>query len=255
MTSVLVVTDLDGTLLDHDSYSMEPAIPTVEKIVQRGWPLVLASSKTRSEMEALQTDLQLHTPFICENGAAICTPGDAGLHVDALVAPRSKVLGALGEIRASYGFRFTGFADGGPAEIAEMTGLAFEDAQRAGERDFSEPLRWDDTAQRREEFIESLAAYDLTALQGGRFLSVCGQTDKGKALDRLRQHYPGATVIALGDSPNDEAMLSAADIAVIIKSERSSAVKPIGASRVIRTDQYGPHGWREAMEPLLAEFH
>ena len=49
-TRLLVVTDLDGTLLDHDTYDWEPARPAIEELKQRAFPLVLNSSKTIAEL-------------------------------------------------------------------------------------------------------------------------------------------------------------------------------------------------------------
>ncbi len=253
MSQLLVVTDLDGTLLDHHSYSFAPARDALELIRQRRVPLVLCSSKTRPEMVALQDALDIEAPFICENGAAIYTPGET--QPDALVPPRSAVLAVLRRLRAEHEFAFTGFADMSVAEIAESTGLSLEAAALAATRDFSEPLRWEDTGARLEQFHACLAEEDLVAQQGGRFLTVAGPTDKGIALTRLRQRYVAtATVIALGDSPNDQSMLAVADIAVIIKSARSDSLDPQEPARVIRSSHPGPLGWQEAMLPLLEEF-
>ncbi len=252
MTALLVVTDLDGTLLDHDSYSFAPAQPALDEIARREIPLVLASSKTRVEMEQLQTELGLSGPYICENGAAICLPGQ---DAEPLVPPRSEVLAVLAVLREQRGYHFRGFADCSVAEIADMTGLSMESAKLAAAREYSEPLVWEDDEDRVEGFLEALAGHGLRALQGGRFLSVAGFTDKGHALTRLRQRYPGnPTVIALGDSPNDEAMLAASDIAVIIKSQRSDELAPEGPGRIIRTRAPGPSGWQEAMSALLEEY-
>lgn len=255
MSALLVVTDLDGSLLDHHDYSFDAARPSLDLIRQRGIPLVLCSSKTRAEMEVLQRQLALDHPFICENGAAICFPGDDGVSVEPLAPPRSEVLSVLARLRREQGFRFTGFHDLSVEEIASITGLPVDAAALAAAREYSEPLRWEDSEERKQAFLEALEEHGLAALQGGRFLSVAGPSDKGTALRTLRQRYAGdATVIALGDSPNDESMLAAADIAVIIRSERSESLAPAGPQRVVRTRQHGPSGWQEAMSALLDEF-
>jgi len=67
----LVFTDLDGTLLDHNTYGWEEAIPALELCRTRGVPVILVSSKTRAEMAALRCKLSISTPFISENGGGI----------------------------------------------------------------------------------------------------------------------------------------------------------------------------------------
>ena len=70
----MVVTDLDGTLLDHDDYSWEPAAECVATLAEHEVPLILASSKTLAEMRRLAGELELSQPLIVENGAAVAWP-------------------------------------------------------------------------------------------------------------------------------------------------------------------------------------
>jgi hypothetical protein len=51
----VVFSDLDGTLLDHETYSFDAARPGLDALKSRGIPLILASSKTRAEMQDLGT--------------------------------------------------------------------------------------------------------------------------------------------------------------------------------------------------------
>ena len=70
----LIFTDLDGTLLDHYSYSFEAALPALAVIKSLDIPLILTSSKTMPEMRRIQQKLGINHPFIIENGGAICFP-------------------------------------------------------------------------------------------------------------------------------------------------------------------------------------
>ena len=71
---VVVFTDLDGCLLDGITYSWEPAREALEVLRARRIPLVLVSSKTRAELEAIRSQLQLDHPFVSENGGAVFSP-------------------------------------------------------------------------------------------------------------------------------------------------------------------------------------
>lgn len=261
-TQLIIFTDLDGTLLDHNSYSFDPAQKALNKIAELGIPLIINSSKTRAEIIAIQKKLKLCQPFISENGAAAYFPHgkaeDADLCVwqrEDFAVTRSKVLAVLKRLRQQYDFNFQGFSDGSAETIAKLTGLSLEEATMAGDRDFSEPLQWQDSDAALETFLKQLETENLSAQQGGRFLTVMGNTaNKGLAMQWLGQQYKDdrpMLTIALGDSPNDEPMLNAADIAVIIKSARSESIKIVGLQQTIRTELSGPAGWQWAMDQLL----
>lgn len=49
MTSPILFTDLDGTLLDHESYEWKEAKPALDLCKERRVPIILVSSKTRAE--------------------------------------------------------------------------------------------------------------------------------------------------------------------------------------------------------------
>src|SRR5690606_30108664 len=74
---IVVFSDLDGTLLDHKSYSFEPARPALALLSARGIPLILASSKTEAEMRPIAVAMGIDHPMIVENGAGVAFPGEA----------------------------------------------------------------------------------------------------------------------------------------------------------------------------------
>ena len=73
---------------------------------------MINSSKTRREITALQEQLDIREPFVCENGAAVYIPASPGrLLCRELATDRSTVLRTLHRLRIENGYRFTGFAD------------------------------------------------------------------------------------------------------------------------------------------------
>src|SRR5438105_1123222 len=71
---LVIFSDLDGTFLDHNTYTPGEALPTFQDCLSAGIPVVFCSSKTRAEMEPLLRELGARDPFIPENGGAIFMP-------------------------------------------------------------------------------------------------------------------------------------------------------------------------------------
>ncbi|TCL02228.1 mannosyl-3-phosphoglycerate phosphatase-related protein [Sodalis ligni] len=262
---LLVVTDLDGSLLDHHTYSWQAAAGWLEKLKAHRIPVVICSSKTSAEIKTLQTGMGLEgAPFIAENGAL--------LHAGALGQgqqpdePVTTLLGqdyaaireALETLRRSHGFKFFGFGDVNEQLIGEWTGLAPHDALLAQQRQASEALIWRDSDERMTEFVQELEARSLALIQGGRFYHVLSKgSNKGAAvrwllsLFRRNDGRPWQS-LGLGDGPNDVLMLQAVDYAVIIRGYSKTPLD-LGPSQknVYRTAAYGPEGWTEGLEHFI----
>ena len=67
----VIFTDLDGTLIDTETYSYDRALPCIEHLRNQEIPIIFCSAKTRAEQEVYRKELQIKDPFIVENGGAI----------------------------------------------------------------------------------------------------------------------------------------------------------------------------------------
>lgn len=265
----LIFTDLDATLLDHRTYSFEPAGPTLLDLRHQDIPVVFCTSKTRAEVEAIRAAARNTDPFIVENGGAVFIPAGAfgppppgaarvGPYDRILLGtPYGVLVTALRRIRAELGVRLRSFADIPVWEIAEATGLSPDQAELARRREFDEPflIEGDDDASGR--VAEAIAARGLRCTRGGRFFHITGDNDKGRAVRILtglyRDHRGPVHTIALGDSPNDLPMLTAADEAVLIAGPDGTHDPEIlrALPRVHKAGP-GPAGWSAAVSALLA---
>ncbi len=252
----MVVTDLDGTLLDHDDYSWEPAAASVATLADHEVPLILASSKTLAEMRRLAGELGLTQPLIVENGAAVAWPENGDYRVETMGTPREELIEVIHQLRADHSWQFSGFSDWSASDLSEDCGLDLEHAALALDRHGTEPLVWQDSEDAYAQFLVEIEAQDLRAVRGGRYIHVMGEFDKADGL-KLVAEALGAEraiplkILAFGDSPNDEAMLSAADVAVRIRSRKSADMK-VQAPLLLQPTQPGPYGWAEAFDQWWA---
>lgn len=265
MKQPVIFTDLDGTLLDHETYSFGPALPALNLIKEKCIPLVICSSKTLREIEWYRENLGNSHPFISENGGGIFIPSgyfdtlgqflglaetlEDGYVMIRLGAPYRKLRRALRELR-NEGFGITGFGDMTTAEVAAVTGLPGEQAAMARERDFDEPflLNGDDTVTVKLQEAIRLKGFNLTQ---GRFFHILGGSDKGKAVailaDLYRRKYGEITTCALGDSLNDLPMLEQVDYPVLVKKHDGRHDPRIKAPRLVKAEGIGSEGWNLAV--------
>jgi predicted mannosyl-3-phosphoglycerate phosphatase (HAD superfamily) len=71
---MVVVTDIDGTLRDPRTRSIAPADLALSTLARHGVPVVLSGREPASAVVALQSELGIVHPFICEDRAEIHIP-------------------------------------------------------------------------------------------------------------------------------------------------------------------------------------
>jgi mannosyl-3-phosphoglycerate phosphatase family protein len=265
----VIFTDLDGSLLDHDSYSHKAADALLLELEKDHIPVILTTSKTRTEVLSIRADLNNQHPFIIENGAAIfipqgyfpkkpeaCTEVD-GFWVFSLCQPRSHWLLMLEKAKKRFPHCFSHFSAMKEEAIAQVTGLSIEQAQQANQREFGEPILWLGVDKAKQQFILWLESEGGHVLQGGRFIHLSGACNKGQALDWLTTEYkkqrdlPAVKTIAIGDSGNDIAMLEQADLALIIRSPAHEPPTLKRLNGVLISEEFGPRGWNSVLRSIL----
>lgn len=245
---LLVFTDLDGTLIDHTTYDYAPARPALSALKRVSAGLVLASSKTSSEISALRQELGVQDwPAIVENGSGVLPP--LVTHPPE-AAEYDRVRAALDRVPRSLRRLFRGFGDVSVDQLTKMTGLSTDGAARAKERGFSEPGKWSGTPSEKDAFLAALAEQGVSAQQGGRFLTLSLGANKVDQMRKIMETYSPRRTIALGDAPNDIAMLENADLGIIVANYARAPLPHLSGEdtgRIIRTAQAGPTGWNAAI--------
>ena len=268
-TPWLIFSDLDGSLLDQDSYSHKAADDLLQELEKSDIPVILTTSKTRAEVVSIREELNNRHPFIIENGAAIFIPQGYfsekpkacievdGFWVYCLSQARSHWLSILNKAKTIFPHSFSHFSAMKEEVIAQVTGLSYEQAQQANKREFGEPISWLGVDKAKQEFIQWLEEQGGHVLQGGRFLHLSGPCNKGLALTWLSEEYArqGTLInyksIAIGDSGNDIAMLEQADLALIIRSPVHAPPKLKRTRGYFISEEFGPRGWNSGLRKIL----
>lgn len=252
LRDVLFVSDLDGTLLDHQTYSWSAATQALDTLREQGAALVLASSKTAAEVVRIRDHIGFSQwPSIVENGSGLLEPGAEPMHHDDIYAKLRRVIAQLPE-----GFR--GFGDMTDAEVAAHTGLSRVDAGRARARGFSEPGLWTGEPGALNAFLAAARAAGLTAQQGGRFLTLSFGGTKAERLKQIIARLTPNHTIVLGDAPNDIDMIQMADTGVIVANPSSPVLPNLpgeDTGRIRRTERQGPAGWSDAVLEIIQQLH
>jgi mannosyl-3-phosphoglycerate phosphatase len=269
MTKILIIfTDLDGTILDSETYSYQKAVPVINILKENQVPVIPVTSKTRREVETLRQSLQINDPFIVENGSGIFVPLDynhltlpksnqgAGYHLHRLGCTYAEARLGLEKIATALNEPLWGFGDMNTAEICQLTGLSSQEAKQAKAREFTEPFLTPKkvTPERLNEIVQDLG-YRIVV--GDRFCHLLDAgAGKGKAVQWLVDSYQSAqpdakiTTLGLGNSPNDLEMLEAVDIPIIVPGNKGIHPGLSGKGWQVAPAP-GSQGWAEVVRGVV----
>jgi mannosyl-3-phosphoglycerate phosphatase len=199
MSVAVIYTDLDGTLLDHHSYSADAARSTLERLREGGIPVIPCTSKTLAETQYIAAELGLDGPLIIENGAAVWMPEHWALsRTDFSESDESGWLHRFGPARGmirrqlailsiEWGNRYQSLCDLSDRQVMSITGLDADSASRARDRHHCETLVWLGTPADRLAFADQVEALDMRCVQGGRFVHVLASGGKAEAVSWLHR--------------------------------------------------------------------
>ena len=261
----LIFSDLDGTFLNHDSYSFG----TLNEYVRNfkfDYELIFVSSKTYEEILEIQRMISINFPFIAENGACIFFPKGylkkyqkneeilkykQHFLISLTNLNSSKISKRFSFLKKKYMFQF--YVELSENKLSKITNLCSNSAKLSKIRNFTNPIFWEDSLEKKKKFKDEIKTIDssYTVLDGGRFVHISDKYDKGIALKKflgiknyLEQNY---RTISLGDSENDLPMLELTDFSCIIKSKSKINLKK-KKNIVYRSKMSAPDGWKESLD-------
>ena len=270
MSSAVIYTDLDGTLLDHHTYALDEALDTIKALQHRGIPIIPCTSKTRAETLSLMQTRGIDGPMIVENGAAIWVPlgwglerpegsdSDAHAWCHSFGPSRGMIRRQLAILNIEWGNRYQSLCELSDKQVAAVTGLDLESAARAKRRQHSETLVWLGTPADRKAFAAQVEALDMRCVEGGRFVHVLASGGKAEAVSwlhhKIRRERPDlkrARSLSAGDAENDVEMLEVTDLALLVRSPVNEPPTVRRRGGLVISDIAGPAGWAEGIEALI----
>ena len=263
---LVVVTDIDGSLLEPGTRSLGDERAALDFLAANGVPLVINSSRTRAEIERLHQTLGMQAPFISEHGSALFVPDG----VFPFVPPRMRptVGGGVIEFGRRYhdvveplrassrdvDVEIVGFSDLTIEEAARELGVPIVEAQLAKLREYSELFRIvDEDDASRFRLIKSLRRRGLRCWRVGAHQLVTGTPDRTESLTTLKgmwtQAWGKPVVIGFADSEDDVAWLRHVDVAVFVEHGPTGVparvLSKLPTVHVARSR--GRAGWSEAI--------
>ena len=265
--SYVLITDLDGTLLGKHDFDFELIKSEISNLLNSGYLLVLASSKTKAEIESFCDDLGHSVPFIYENGAGVenfslfsgCE-ARPNTHQNSK-AIRTDELLTIWERNISLDLKsrchFVKDMNGGAQQVC--LGLRSTALERAMKRSFSLPFTFSGTDSDVRKLKYLTAKAGLSVQQGGRVYNLSGCHDKADYLPEIRKwatkEKDAPVLIVLGDSMNDIKMLRQADVSCVIPDDNGNYLSlGTGNYPTIVATRAAPLGWLDAVMEALSLF-
>lgn len=263
----LIVSDLDGTMLDEHSEITPRTIEAAERIREAGAELALCSGRMGHAMLDYAGQLKVTLPMITYNGAAVADPVTARVLKSYMIpAADARQIAAFAE---GFGLHTQVYRDN--LVVCEKGGDFMEYYVKemhtdrvkilATGRPLSQVIDYEvpkvlmiDTVERIAEllpvFQARFAGRFTCVTSNPRYLEVIPQgVDKGMAMTALCEELsvPLNRVAAFGDAINDLPMLRAAGLGVAM-ANASEAVRA-GADEVAGTNR--EDGWAKKIEEML----
>lgn len=268
--NIVIFSDIDGTIIDKETYSFEESIEVLHRVLQLKIPVILVSSKSASEIELYRQRMGICDPFVSENGGAVFIPQDyfknkpeqcfekGDYFVRELATPLPTLSEKMEEFQDGLNHEIIFYTDLPAEEIRKISNLPLDEAELSKKRDYDLPFIVKESSDLKDEDIFSLAEkVQLYITKGGRYYHILSRSDKGKAVTYLKKeftkYFGNFISVGIGDGPNDLEMLLAVDKPIAVKKPDGTYAEELtrNVPSLIKTNHIGPAGWSEAITNLL----
>jgi mannosyl-3-phosphoglycerate phosphatase len=241
----------------------------VHELEDRGIAVVLWGNETRSEMELIQSDLNLQHPFISENGGGLFIRHGYFLNrppkgrdiqnydVFDFGRPYHEVAEALHDVARRHECPVIGFSVMSIEDVARECGLSLAQARLAKLREYDEPFRVTDSAPATYSRIcSALRRFGYRCFTHEHFHHATGVADKAQSIRTLTSLYCDAhdghvLTIGVAKAPSESYLLQAVDIPIVVRRADGDAARLAQKVPTARLIDAGPRGWSDAILQAL----
>ena len=255
-SSLWVVSDVDGTLMDH-SYDLTPAKETIKTLQKLSIPVILCTSKTASEVKVIRKELNLSDPYIVENGAAIYGEYLKKVNGKIILGEKYELLEEiLNFISKEINHKLIPLNDLTDQEAYQLTGLKGNALNLMRDRHWSMPFL-NPPSYIEERIVNAAKKFKVEVFKGNRMSHLLSiNSNKGKAINALKKYSNNQDIkiIGLGDSPNDLPLLLNSDIRIVIPGvdgPNMNLLNDLKSLEFVLASEPNGYGWKNEINKLL----
>ena len=256
---IIIFTDLDGSLLDKDTFKFAEIEDYFKKLISKGIKIIPNSSKTESELLDFNKLNNLNLSFISENGSSI-----QGLNLIHSKLPEKVLLSrSVDQIYNIYNEnipyhlknKITFILKLNSKEQQEIFGLPLNKMMLALNRNYSLPIQFNGNEIEKNEFIQIMNNAGLTVQTGGRVMNICDNVNKSKAMSKAlelisKKLDEEIITIGVGDNENDIEMIKQSNYPCLVKNDNFNS-SLINIDNLITSSEPSPRGWSDVIKTAI----
>ncbi len=256
---IIIFTDLDGSLLDKDTFEFHEIEDYFRDLVLKGIKIIPNSSKTEAELSDFNNQYNLNLSFVAENGSSI--HGLNLIHKNlperiSLSRSTDQIYKVYNEnIPSDLKQKVTFILKLKSKEQKEIFDLPLDKMKLAIKREHSIPIQFNGTVSEKNEFFKIINDSGLTIQTGGRIMNICDNTNKSKAMlktvELIKEEMIDEIItIGVGDNQNDIEMLKNTNYACLVKNDNFDS-SLINIDNLIKSSEPSPKGWADVIKTAI----
>ncbi|MED1794696.1 Cof-type HAD-IIB family hydrolase [Brevibacillus nitrificans] len=263
MHTIMIVTDMDGTLLTMDQKISEENRAAIKRFQDAGGMFTLATGRMEASVRPFIENLRLNTPMILYNGAKIyCPTTQTALYEQGMQLPRhvwqcylDLLQEDVGMLLYQQGKVYTPRANTIVTEHEKKDSVICGAIEHASLNEaITKLLIISDNPERLKQFERATVASGLPldfVYSEANYLEILPRgVSKGAALEKLVGLYPFPIyTIAVGDNLNDVTMIQTADKGVAVANAHPE-LKKIADEITVHHEQ---HAIAKIIDDLLEQ--